>query len=73
MSRASRKYYRTLLLGVAAMAALVWTAVDQFGIPWDEIVDLFLATLMVIGLIIVAAAVSVGLWIGLRKLLGGDR
>ncbi len=55
------------------MAALVWTAVDQFGIPWDEIIDLFLATLMVIGLIILAAAVFVGLLMGLRKLLGGGR
>ncbi|KAA1188116.1 hypothetical protein F0M18_18930 [Pseudohalioglobus sediminis] len=69
MSRASRKYYRTVLLGVAAMAALLWAAVDQFGISTEEIGRLLLATLAVVGLVIAAAAVCVGLWIGLRHLL----
>jgi len=72
VSRATRKYYRTVLLGVAAMAALVWAAVDQFGITWEEVLDLFLVTLMVIGIVIVAAALFVGAWIGLRKLFGSD-
>ena len=70
MSRAARKYYRTILLGVAAMAALLWAAVDQFGISWDEMLELFLVTLSVVLLVIAAAAVAVGLWLGLRKLLG---
>ena len=71
MSKAARKYYRTILLGVAAMAALVWAAVDQFGIAWEEILQLFLATLAVLLLVIVAAAVTVGLWQMLKR-LGGD-
>ena len=72
MSRGTRKYYRTVLLGIAAMAALVWAAVDQFGISWEEVLDLFLVTLLVIGIVILAAAVSVGAWVGLRKLFGND-
>ena len=30
MSRATRRYYRTLFLSIAAMGALVWVAVDEF-------------------------------------------
>ena len=51
------------------MAALLWAAVDQFGISTEEIGRLLLATLAVVGLVIAAAAVCVGLWIGLRHLL----
>ena len=72
MSRAGRKYYRTVLLGIAAMAALLWAAVDQFGISWEEMLDLLLATLAVIGVVIIAAGLFVMAWIGLRKLFGGD-
>ena len=72
MSRAGRKYYRTVLLGIAAMAALVWAAVDQFGIAWEEMLDLFLVTLVVIGIVILVAALFALVWIGVRKLLRGD-
>ena len=71
MNRAGRKYYRTIVLGIAAMAALVWAAVDQFGIDWEEMLGLFLVTLAVIALVIAAAAVAVGLWVVLRRLLRG--
>ena len=69
MARSSRKYYRTIFLGVAAMAALVWAAVDQFGIPWQEMLDLLLVTVAVIALVIAAAAIAVAGWMGLRRLL----
>ena len=69
LSKASRKYYRTIVLGVTAMAALVWSAVDQFGIPWEDMLDLLLLTVAVIGATILSAAMGAGLWIGLRKLM----
>ena len=72
MNRAGRKYYRTVLLGIAALAALVWAAVDQFGISWEEMLDLFLVTLAAIGIVILAAALFALAWIGVRKLFGGD-
>lgn len=68
MSKANRKYYRTILLGIAAMAALVWTAVDQFGIPWEDMLDLFLVTVALLVAVITAAGICIGLWAGLRKL-----
>lgn len=69
MSKATRRYYRTILLGVAAMAALVWSAVDQFGIPWEDMLDLFLGTLLVVVLAIAFSALLALLWAGVRKLL----
>ncbi|MEH6587846.1 MAG: hypothetical protein V7720_14895 [Halioglobus sp.] len=51
------------------MAALIWSAMDQFDIPWEVIQGLMLTTVAVIGLVIVAAAITVSLWIGLQKLL----
>ena len=73
VSRGSRRYIRTVLLGVVAMAALVWMAVDQFGISRREISELFLGTVLVVGMVIAAAAVMALLWIGLRRLLSGPR
>jgi hypothetical protein len=72
LSRASRKYYRTVLLGIAAMGCLVWAAVDQFGVAWEEILGLFLATLLALCMVIVSAAVAVGIWVGLRRLVRRD-
>ncbi len=74
MARKNRRYLRTLLLGIAAMGTLVWAAIEQFDIPPEEMLELFLASLLVLGVVIVAAAVVVALWQGLRYLLnrGGD-
>lgn len=69
MSRAGRRYYRTIILGVAALASLVWVAVDQFGLSWDEMLELFLGTLMLVGAVIAVAGLFVGAWLGIRKLL----
>ncbi|CAA0088665.1 Uncharacterised protein [Halioglobus japonicus] len=75
MSKASRRFHRTLLLGLAALAALVWVAVEQFGIARQDMVDLLLGTLMIAGGAIALAALCAVIWIGLRKLLqrGSDR
>jgi hypothetical protein len=70
VNRANKRYYRTILLGVLAMAALVWVAVRQFGISRAEMSELLLGTLLAIGIVIVLAGLAVALWMGLRKLLG---
>jgi len=72
MSRQARRYVLRILLGTAALAALVYVAADQFGIPWGEIRGLFLNTVAVAAVVIVAAALCAGAWIALRKLLGSD-
>ena len=72
MSRASRRYYRTIVLAVLAMAALVWVAMEQFGISRQEMMGLFLGTVLVAAAVIASAAVMAVLWITLRKLLRRD-
>ena len=71
MSKSGRRFYRTTMLGVLAMAALVWVAVQQFGISTQELAKLLLATLLLVALVIAAAAAVILFWIGLRKLLRG--
>ena len=51
------------------MAALVWSAVDQFGIPWEDMLDLLWTTVAAIATVIIAAGIAVSLWMGLRRLL----
>jgi drug/metabolite transporter (DMT)-like permease len=73
VSRAGRRFFLRIFLAVAALAALVWVAMDQFDIPAAEMQTLFISTLLAVGLVIVAAALCAGLWIALRRLLGGER
>ena len=69
MRKANRKYLRTIILGVVAMGGLVWTAMEQFDIPSEVMLDLFLATALGAGLVILAAGLAAVLLIGLRKWL----
>lgn len=68
MSRASRRFHRTLFLAIAAMGALVWVVVDQFDISRQELMVLFTGAVMVVGAIIVCGAILAGVWVALRKL-----
>ena len=70
MSKQGRRFFRTIVIGTFALAALVWMAIDQFGVERDEILELLLVTAVVVGLVILVAACVAGLWIALRKLLG---
>ena len=72
MSGATRRYYRTIVLAVLAMAALIWVAMDQFGISRQEMTELFLGTLVAALVIILCAGAITLLWVGLRKLLRRD-
>ena len=69
VSKATRRHYRTVLLAVMAMAALIWVAMDQFGISRQEMTELFLGTVLAALLIIICAGAITLLWMGLRKLL----
>jgi hypothetical protein len=69
VNKANRRYYRTIILGVMAMAALVWAAMDQFGISQQEMTELFLGVVLVAVLVILCAGVIVLLWVTLRKWL----
>jgi len=51
------------------MGTLIWAAIDQFGIPVAEMVDLLMTTLLAVAVVIGVAAIVVSVWLGLRYLL----
>jgi phosphoglycerol transferase MdoB-like AlkP superfamily enzyme len=67
--RHNKRYYRSTVLGIVAMGALIWVAVEQFQIAPQEVAELALATVLLVLLVIVAAAAMALLWVGLRRLL----
>ncbi|MBA6412400.1 hypothetical protein H2508_04685 [Parahaliea sp. F7430] len=69
MSKAQRRYRRTIILGVLALAALVWAAVEQFGIPLETMLELALGSAIAVVMVIVAAGLVVSVWQLLRWLL----
>ena len=73
MASGNRRFYRSLLLVLAAMGALVWTAMDQFDISRREISELFLGAVLAVCLVIGAAAIVTLLWVTLRRLLSRSR
>ena len=72
MSKRKRRYARTIILGVLAMGVLVWGAVDTFEVPPEQLWTLFLQTLAVLALLMLAAAAVAALWVLLRQLLKRD-
>lgn len=68
MSKRKRRYVRTIILGVLAMGALVWGAVDTFEVPLERLWALFLQTLVVLAGLMLAAAAAAALWTLLRRL-----
>ncbi len=72
MNRARRRYYRSVIISILALAVLLWVAVEQFGISLAEMRELLLASLLVLLLVIAAAAVAVAVWMLLRKLSRRD-
>jgi uncharacterized membrane protein len=69
MANARRRYYRTIFLGVAAMGVLVWSAMEQFGISQQEMLELFYGVLVGVLAMIVLAALLVTVWMLVRRLL----
>jgi hypothetical protein len=72
MSKRKRRYVRTIILGVLAMGALVWGAVDTFEVPPEQLWVLFLQTLAVLAVLMLAAAAVAVLWSLLRQLSKRD-
>ena len=68
MNRGYKRYRRTIFLAVLAMASLIWAAIDQFGVPPEEMARLFLYSAGGVLLIILAAAVTVGVFQLVKKL-----
>ena len=73
MSKANRRFIRTVVLGVLAMSSLIWVAIDQFGLSRQEMLSLFYATVIGAVVIIGFAAIGVTLLNVLRKLRNQKR
>jgi len=71
-AKAARRYYRSIIISVVALAALVWVAVDQFDIAREEILELFVASLLALLLVVAGAGAAAFLWIFLRKIFRRD-
>ncbi len=69
MSRRDKRFVRKLLMVIAAMAALVWVAMDQFGIAPSVIGELLLGVLLAVAVVIGAAAIAMLLWLSLRRII----
>jgi len=63
-----RPYWRTILLGALALGVMVWSAVEKFGVPRADMVEFFVGSVLSLLLVVAAAAVTVLLWAGLRRL-----
>lgn len=68
MSKANRRFIRTVILGVLAMSSLIWVATDQFELSVEEMLSLFYVTAIAVGAVIGFAAIGVTLLNVLRKL-----
>lgn len=71
--RGRRSYLRTVFLGITAMGVLLWASVYRFNVPADLLWEYFYATVLVMGAVILCAALTVLLWLGARRLLRGRR
>lgn len=69
--RRRRSHGRTVFLGIVAMGVLLWASVYRFNVPGDVLWEYFLATLMVLGGVILCAALVALLILGVRQLLRG--
>jgi hypothetical protein len=73
LSKANRRFIRTVILGVLAMSSLIWVATDQFELSVEEMLSLFYVTAIAVGAVIGFAAVGVTLLNVLRKLRNQKR
>ena len=67
------RYLRTMLIGFFSLAALVWIAIKQFAVKPEQLLDLLLASGLLVLLVIALAGSVTLLWLSLRKLLQGRR
>jgi hypothetical protein len=67
VDRSSRRFYRSLVLSLAALGVLVWVTLDQFDVPQRDILALVLGTLLLAAVTIVFAALVTGLWVAARR------
>ena len=73
MKKPAWRQARTFLIATFWVVALGWIAIRQFGISPRELLDLLLATFVVVLVVIVLAGAATLLWVWLRKFLRGRK
>jgi len=69
MTPGQKRYYRTLFLGIAAMGALAWGAMDQFDLSPAEMGQSLSLAVLLIALLAASGATIAAVWVVLRKLI----
>ena len=70
MSR--RRNQRTVFLAILAAASFAWMAIYQFDVPAEEIGWMLVYCVIGVAAIVLLAAITVGLMVGMKRLLGRD-
>lgn len=71
MSKASRRFNRTLVLSVLSLAVLIWAAIRSFDISPEDMLNFLVGVMWVVAGVILLAGFCAALWITLRKLFSG--
>ncbi len=71
MSKASRRFNRTLVLSVLSLAVLIWAAIRSFDISPEEMLTFLVGVMWVVAGVILLAGLCAALWVTLRRLFSG--
>ena len=71
MSKASRRFNRTLVLIVLSLAVLIWAAIRSFDISPEDMLTFLVGVMWVVAGVILLAGLCAALWVTLRRLFSG--
>lgn len=71
MSKASRRFNRTLVLSVLSLAVLIWAAIRSFDISPEDMLTFLVGVMWVVAGVILLAGLFAALWVTLRRLFSG--
>ena len=64
---------RTIALGIVAVVALFWGAIDIVGADVGVLIEAFLTSIVTVLMIVAAAAITVFVWQTIKRWLAGSR
>lgn len=64
---------RTIVLGIVAVVALFWGAIDIVGADVSVLIEALLTSIVTLFLVVAAAAITVLVWQTIKRWLAGSR
>lgn len=64
---------RTIILGIVAVVALFWGAIDIVGADVSVLIEALLTSIVTLFLVVAAAAITVLVWQTIKRWLAGSR